>query len=145
MLKRLSTYIILHGFRVRISNLYWSIDKSAQFSRKTKTFASETSGKKVYFNMTLWIYRYRIFLWILSRYEFVLKCKLSRAASSLSSSSNWTVSAEMDRTGDITKEGQNFTFPTSLDIFIDPARTPASKQNSSFSVKQVTSMYHLPK
>jgi hypothetical protein len=47
----------------------------------------------------------------------------------------------MDRTGDIIKEGNNFTFPTSLDIFLDPARTLASKQNSTFSVKQGKVLY----
>lgn len=70
------------------------------------------------------------------RYEFSLGCKLTREAATLSSSSNWTIKAEMDRTGDVFDQSNNFTFPTSLDIYLDSARTYESKQNTTFSVKQ---------
>ena len=74
---------------------------------------------------------------LLFRYEFSLGCKLTRASATLSSSSNWTIKAAMDRTGDVFDQSNNFTFPTSLDIYLDSARTYESKQNTTFSVKQV--------
>jgi hypothetical protein len=76
-----------------------------------------------------------------NRYEFELKCKLTRAAATLTATSPWTIQSQMDRTGSVSTDEDAYTFPTSLDIYLDAARSTAKKQSSAFSVKQGTDLF----
>ena len=71
-------------------------------------------------------------------------CQLARSRTTLSAASNWTVDEEksgMDKVGETIEKSNNFTFPTSLDIFLDTTRQ--AKQDGTFSVKQVKFHIHL--
>ena len=48
----------------------------------------------------------------------------------------------MDRTGSVSTDEDAYTFPTSLDIYLDAGRSTAKKQSSAFSVKQVRFPIH---
>ena len=69
------------------------------------------------------------------RYQYVLKCSLTREADPLTGGQKWTIDSTIDPTGETDVQDTAFTFPVSMDFYTDANR--GSVKANTFSIKQV--------
>ena len=70
-----------------------------------------------------------------SRYQYILKCSLTREADPLTGGQKWTISSTIDQTGETDVQDTAFTFPVAMDFYVDANR--GTVKENSFSIKQV--------
>lgn len=68
------------------------------------------------------------------KYQYILKCSLTREADPLTGGQKWTISSTIDPTGETDVQDTAFTFPVAMDFYTDANR--GTVKENTFSIKQ---------